>query len=94
MNALSRPLRRRQTLEGLLHPTSIAVIGASPRPGAFGVVPGQDNGPVRRRLIDRPSCLRHGTAGDRTSPAAVGSAQPVATPGTITLQPLEERLEL
>jgi acyl-CoA synthetase (NDP forming) len=36
MNTLSRPLRRRPALERLLHPASIAVIGASPRPGAFG----------------------------------------------------------
>jgi acetate---CoA ligase (ADP-forming) len=36
MNTLSRPLRRHQALERLLHPASIAVIGASPRPGAFG----------------------------------------------------------
>jgi acyl-CoA synthetase (NDP forming) len=36
MNALSRPLRRHKALERLLHPASIAVIGASPRPGAFG----------------------------------------------------------
>ena len=36
MNTLSRPLRRHQALERLLHPATIAVIGASPRPGAFG----------------------------------------------------------
>ena len=36
MNTLSRPLRRHQGLERLFHPASIAVIGASPRPGAFG----------------------------------------------------------
>jgi len=36
MNTLSRPLRRHWALERLLHPASIAVIGASPRPGAFG----------------------------------------------------------
>ena len=36
MNTLSRPLRRHQALERLFHPASIAVIGASPRPGAFG----------------------------------------------------------
>ena len=36
MNTLARPLRRHQALERLLHPASIAVIGASPRPGAFG----------------------------------------------------------
>jgi acyl-CoA synthetase (NDP forming) len=36
MNTLSRPLRRHQALERLLHPSSIAVIGASPRPAAFG----------------------------------------------------------
>jgi acyl-CoA synthetase (NDP forming) len=36
MNTLSRPLRRHQALAPLLHPASIAVIGASPRPGAFG----------------------------------------------------------
>jgi len=36
MKTLSRPLRRHRALERLLHPASIAVIGASPRPGAFG----------------------------------------------------------
>ncbi len=36
MNTLSRPLRRHQALARLFHPASIAVIGASPRPGAFG----------------------------------------------------------
>jgi acyl-CoA synthetase (NDP forming) len=36
MKTLSRPLRRHLALERLLHPASIAVIGASPRPGAFG----------------------------------------------------------
>ncbi|MBV8119256.1 MAG: acetate--CoA ligase family protein [Alphaproteobacteria bacterium] len=36
MNTLSRPLRRHQALQRLLHPANIAVIGASPRPGAFG----------------------------------------------------------
>ena len=36
MKTLSRPLRRHQALERLFHPASIAVIGASPRPGAFG----------------------------------------------------------
>jgi len=34
MNTLSRPLRRHAELERLLHPKSIAIIGASPRPGA------------------------------------------------------------
>jgi acetate---CoA ligase (ADP-forming) len=36
LKTLSRPLRRHQALERLFHPASIAVIGASPRPGAFG----------------------------------------------------------
>jgi acetate---CoA ligase (ADP-forming) len=36
MTASTRPLRRREALQGLFHPSSIAVIGASPRPGAFG----------------------------------------------------------
>jgi acetate---CoA ligase (ADP-forming) len=36
LKTLSRPLRRHQALERLFHPGSIAVIGASPRPGAFG----------------------------------------------------------
>ena len=36
MKPLARPLRRHQALERLLHPASIAVVGASPRPGAFG----------------------------------------------------------
>ena len=36
MSTLSRPLRRHQALERLFHPASIAVIGASPRAGAFG----------------------------------------------------------
>ena len=36
MKTLSRPLRRHQALERLLNPATIAVIGASPRPGAFG----------------------------------------------------------
>jgi acetate---CoA ligase (ADP-forming) len=36
LKTLSRPLRRHQPLERLFHPASIAVIGASPRPGAFG----------------------------------------------------------
>jgi acyl-CoA synthetase (NDP forming) len=36
MEALSRPLRRHRELERLFHPKSIAVIGASARPGAFG----------------------------------------------------------
>jgi acetate---CoA ligase (ADP-forming) len=36
MNTSARPLRRHQALERLLHPASIAVIGASPRPGVFG----------------------------------------------------------
>jgi acyl-CoA synthetase (NDP forming) len=36
MKTLSRPLRRHLALERLLHPASIAVIGASPRAGAFG----------------------------------------------------------
>lgn len=36
MKTLTRPLRRHQALERLFHPASIAVVGASPRPGAFG----------------------------------------------------------
>jgi acetate---CoA ligase (ADP-forming) len=36
LSTLTRPLRRHQALERLFHPASIAVIGASPRPGAFG----------------------------------------------------------
>jgi acyl-CoA synthetase (NDP forming) len=36
MKELSRPLRRHQALTRLLHPANIAIIGASPRPGAFG----------------------------------------------------------
>lgn len=36
MVSLSRPLRRHQDLQRLFHPQSIAVIGASARPGAFG----------------------------------------------------------
>jgi acetate---CoA ligase (ADP-forming) len=36
MEELSRPLRRHQGLRRLFHPASIAVIGASTRPGAFG----------------------------------------------------------
>jgi acyl-CoA synthetase (NDP forming) len=36
MDPLFRPLRRHPDLHRLLHPKSIAVIGASPRPGAFG----------------------------------------------------------
>lgn len=36
MDSLSRPLRRHRELERLFHPKSIAVIGASTRPGAFG----------------------------------------------------------
>ena len=36
MSLLSRPLRRHAELERLFHPKSIAVIGASQRPGAFG----------------------------------------------------------
>ena len=36
MSTSSRPLRRHQALERLFHPASIAVIGASPRAGAFG----------------------------------------------------------
>jgi acyl-CoA synthetase (NDP forming) len=36
MSTLSRPLRRHQALEPLLQPASIAIIGASPRQGAFG----------------------------------------------------------
>jgi acetate---CoA ligase (ADP-forming) len=36
LKTLTRPLRHHQTLERLFHPASIAVIGASPRSGAFG----------------------------------------------------------
>jgi acetate---CoA ligase (ADP-forming) len=36
VNPLSRPLRSHAELQRLFHPKSIAVIGASPRPGAFG----------------------------------------------------------
>jgi acetyl-CoA synthetase len=36
LKTLTRPLRRHRALERLFHPASIAVIGASPRPGAFG----------------------------------------------------------
>ena len=36
LSTLTRPLRRHPALQRLFHPASIAVIGASPRPGAFG----------------------------------------------------------
>jgi acetate---CoA ligase (ADP-forming) len=36
LKTLTRPLRRHRALERLFYPGSIAIIGASPRPGAFG----------------------------------------------------------
>jgi len=50
MNTLARPLRRHQALERLLHPASIAVIGASPRPGAFGAAVLRNLGGYRGRV--------------------------------------------
>ena len=50
MNTLARPLRRHLELERLLHPASIAVIGASPRPGAFGAAVLRNLGDYRGRV--------------------------------------------
>ena len=50
MNTLVRPLRRHPALERLLHPASIAVIGASPRPGAFGAAVLRNLGRYRGRV--------------------------------------------
>jgi acyl-CoA synthetase (NDP forming) len=50
MKELSRPLRRHQALARLLHPANIAIIGASPRPGAFGAAVLRNLGRYRGRI--------------------------------------------
>src|SRR6516225_9844936 len=62
MNTLPRPLRRHQALERLLHPASIAVIGASPRPGAFGAAVLRNLGGYHGRIY--PVKARYTQIGD------------------------------
>ena len=71
MNTLSRPLRRHAELERLLHPKSIAIIGASPRPSAFGAAVlrnlGRFEGPIW--LVNS----RYAKIGDSGNPAPISA---------------------
>ncbi|HTT78575.1 MAG TPA: acetate--CoA ligase family protein, partial [Stellaceae bacterium] len=62
MSTLSRPLRRHAELERLFHPRSIAVIGASARPGAFGAAVLRNLGKYDGRVY--PVNARYETIGD------------------------------
>ena len=63
MDRFSRPLRRHQALERLFHPASIAVIGASPRLGAFGAAVLRNLGRYEGRIY--PVNARYQEIGER-----------------------------
>jgi acyl-CoA synthetase (NDP forming) len=71
MSTLSRPLRRHQALERLLHPVSIAVIGASPRPGAFGAAVLRNLGGYKGRVY--PVNARYQEIGERACYPSIGA---------------------
>ena len=71
MNTLSPPLRRHQALERLLHPASIAVIGASPRPGAFGAAVLRNLGGYNGRVY--PVNARYPQIGDLLCYPSIGA---------------------
>ena len=72
MRTLSRPLRRHQALERLLHPASIAVIGASPRPGAFAATVLRNLGGYDGRVY--PVNARYQEIGERVCYPSIGAA--------------------
>jgi acyl-CoA synthetase (NDP forming) len=71
MRSLSRPLRGRQALERLFHPANIAVIGASPRPGAFGAAVLRNLGGYRGRIY--PVNARYQEIGELRCYPSVGA---------------------
>jgi acyl-CoA synthetase (NDP forming) len=71
MNTLARPLRRHPALERLLHPASIAVIGASPRPGAFGAAVLRNLGGYRGRVY--PVNARYQEIGELVCYPSIGA---------------------
>jgi acetate---CoA ligase (ADP-forming) len=71
MKTLSRPLRRHRALERLLHPASIAVIGASPRPGAFGAAVLRNLGGYQGRIY--PVNARYQEIGERVCYPSIGA---------------------
>src|SRR6516165_10784763 len=76
MTTLSRPLRRHQALERLLHPASIAVIGASPRPSAFGAAVLRNLGSYAGRIY--PVNARYQEIGELVCyPSIAAAPQPV-----------------
>ena len=78
MKPLARPLRRHQALERLLHPASIAVVGASPRPGAFGAAVLRNLDRYEGRIY--PVNARYPEIGKRACYPSIG-AVPAAAPG-------------
>jgi acetate---CoA ligase (ADP-forming) len=76
LRTLTRPLRRHQALERLFHPASIAVIGASPRPGAFGAAVLQNLGRYDGRIY--PVNARYQEIGERVCYPSIG-----AVPGKV-----------
>jgi acyl-CoA synthetase (NDP forming) len=71
MPSSSRPLRRHQALERLFHPKSIAVIGASPRPGAFGAAVLRNLGGYAGRIY--PVNARYQEIGERVCYPSIGA---------------------
>src|SRR5215470_6161353 len=71
MNTLSRPLRRHQAQERLFHPASIAVVGASPRPGAFGAAVLRNLGGYQGRIY--PVNARYPQIGELTCYPSIGA---------------------
>jgi acyl-CoA synthetase (NDP forming) len=71
LKALSRPLRRHETLERLFHPASIAVIGASPRPGAFGAAVLRNLGRYAGRIY--PVNARYAEIGELVCYPSIGA---------------------
>ncbi|HTV89368.1 MAG TPA: acetate--CoA ligase family protein [Stellaceae bacterium] len=63
MSTLARPLRRHADLQRMFHPQSIAVIGASTRPGAFGAAVLRNLGKFDGRVY--PVNARYDQVGDR-----------------------------
>jgi acetate---CoA ligase (ADP-forming) len=76
MKTLSRPLRRHQALERLFHPASIAVIGASPRAGAFGAAVLRNLGGYSGRVY--PVNARYPQIGELVCYSSIGAvSEPV-----------------
>jgi acetate---CoA ligase (ADP-forming) len=71
LKTLTRPLRRHPALERLFHPASIAVIGASPRPGAFGAAVLRNLARYDGRIY--PVNARYPQIGDLTCYPSVGA---------------------